>query len=398
MPMRPSSVRITGSWNATPNASTSVIISDRYSPTLGSSSIAASPSLPGCCMLQREAHQHRQHQEIDHQRAEHEEDRRRDQIRQERLALVAIKAGRDEHVDLRRHHRKRQERRAEHRELELRDEIFEQRGVDELRILRPGDPARRARPARCRSAWRRRSTATNITAKASSALISRERSSIRCSINGALVASMSSWVMHRVPPTSGSATALSRERCRGGSDGAKSFSVGGGGSSRQRHVDRRQRAAGSFTPSVRPPTRRRRASAVSTRRAGRSATVSILERHRRSKRASSMSLLRVGDADRSWRCRGLRHVVGLLLEVGHLGFAHRFLELALEFVGHAADLAHPLADRAQHARQFLRPDRDQRDDADDDESRPSRYRTWKFNSNAAQHARRAATPHAAVPR
>ena len=48
--MRPSSVRITGSWNATPKASTSVIISDRYSPTLGSSAIEASFAVPGCCM------------------------------------------------------------------------------------------------------------------------------------------------------------------------------------------------------------------------------------------------------------------------------------------------------------------------------------------------------------
>ena len=49
-PMRPSSVRITGNWNATPKASTSVIISERYSPTLGNSAIDASFALPGCCM------------------------------------------------------------------------------------------------------------------------------------------------------------------------------------------------------------------------------------------------------------------------------------------------------------------------------------------------------------
>ena len=62
----------------------------------------------------------------------------------------------------------------------------------------------------------------------------------------------------------------------------------------------------------------------------------------------------------------------MLLEIGELGFAQRFLELALEFVGHAADFAHPLAERAQNGRQFLGPDRDQRDDADDDELAPTK--------------------------
>jgi len=35
MPIRPNKVRITGSWNATPKAKISDIISDRYSPTFG---------------------------------------------------------------------------------------------------------------------------------------------------------------------------------------------------------------------------------------------------------------------------------------------------------------------------------------------------------------------------
>src|SRR6185436_4967770 len=75
--------------------------------------------------------------------AEREEDRRRHQIRQERAPLVAIKAGRDEHVNLRRDHRERDERRAEHRELELGPEVFEQRGVDEARLIRARDPFER---------------------------------------------------------------------------------------------------------------------------------------------------------------------------------------------------------------------------------------------------------------
>src|SRR4029077_20420131 len=72
-----------------------------------------------------------------------EEDRRRNQIREKSLALVAIKAGGDEHINLPRHDRKRQEGRPEHRKLQLCDEIFEQRGVDELGIFRPRDPYER---------------------------------------------------------------------------------------------------------------------------------------------------------------------------------------------------------------------------------------------------------------
>ena len=50
MPMRPNSVRITGSWNATPNAKISDIISERYSPTFGNSWISAVSAPPACCM------------------------------------------------------------------------------------------------------------------------------------------------------------------------------------------------------------------------------------------------------------------------------------------------------------------------------------------------------------
>jgi indole-3-glycerol phosphate synthase len=41
-----------------------------------------------------------------------------------------------------------------------------------------------------------------------------------------------------------------------------------------------------------------------------------------------------------------------------------FHELALELGGHAAHLAKRKPHLAQHARQFLRPDHDERDDAD----------------------------------
>ena len=157
MPIRPSSVRITGSWNAMPKAKISDIISDRYSPTLGNSWICARLLAAHLLHAEREPHQHRHHDEIDQHRAEHEEQRGRDQIGQERVALVLVEAGRHEFVDLRRHDRERDEGGAEQRQLQLREEIFQQRRVDEFRILRPRRSRRTATPARCRSAWRRRS-------------------------------------------------------------------------------------------------------------------------------------------------------------------------------------------------------------------------------------------------
>src|SRR6185437_13497989 len=94
----------------------------------------------GLLHAERKPHQHRQHHEIDQHRAEHEEKRRRDQIGQESAALVLVKAGRHELVDLRRHDRKRDEARAEQRQLQMGDEQFQQRGVDELGIIRARDP------------------------------------------------------------------------------------------------------------------------------------------------------------------------------------------------------------------------------------------------------------------
>ncbi len=49
MPTWPSRVRMTGSWNAMPKAKISVMISERYSLTFGSSSIVASPGWLTCC-------------------------------------------------------------------------------------------------------------------------------------------------------------------------------------------------------------------------------------------------------------------------------------------------------------------------------------------------------------
>src|SRR5262249_17085650 len=67
----------------------------------------------------------------------------RDQIRQESVALVLVKTGRDELVNLRGDDRKRNEARAEQRQLQLGDEIFQERSVDEFRILGAGHPDER---------------------------------------------------------------------------------------------------------------------------------------------------------------------------------------------------------------------------------------------------------------
>src|SRR5262249_14876774 len=90
-----------------------------------------------------------------------------------------------------------------------------------------------------------------------------------------------------------------------------------------------------------------------------------------------------------------RHLVDLLLEVGHLRLAHRFLKLVLELGGHAAQLAHPLPERAQHGRQLLRPDRDQRDDADEQELAPTDLEHGGFNSERRAMRRRPSDPRAA---
>jgi hypothetical protein len=56
------------------------------------------------------------------------------------IALVAVQAGRDEHIDLPGDHREGDESRTEHRKLELHDEIFKEPGIDELGIFRTRHP------------------------------------------------------------------------------------------------------------------------------------------------------------------------------------------------------------------------------------------------------------------
>ena len=79
-------------------------------------------------------------------------------------------------------------------DLDLREEIFERRRVDQTTLRVAGcrrHPFERPEQDVVDRASRRRSRRRTATTKASSALISRERSSIRCSISGALVASIS---------------------------------------------------------------------------------------------------------------------------------------------------------------------------------------------------------------
>src|SRR5262249_78380 len=72
------------------------------------------------------------------------------------------------------------------------------------------------------------------------------------------------------------------------------------------------------------------------------------------------------------------------------------LELTLKLRRHAAEFAHPLPERAQRARQFLWPDRDQRNNADDEEFAPTDVE--HVNSKGRKAARRMdANPAAGAP-
>jgi hypothetical protein len=79
----------------------------------------------------------------------------------------------------------------------------------------------------------------------------------------------------------------------------------------------------------------------------------------------------------------LLHFVETLLQVGHFSFAHRFLELALEFGGHLPRLADPLPDHAKHARQLFRADGNQRDNRDEEKFTPADVEHEKFRSRVA---------------
>src|SRR5262249_24278896 len=159
---------------------------------------------------------------------------------------------------------------------------------------------------------------TKATPKAISALISRERSSIKCSISGALLASISvssssrlmrachrAW-RHRhrrltapAPPRAG--------RAHPWAAGPAARRAPGGGGGRRRTGGARWGRAGGFD---------HRAFVLLLR-------VSHLPPH-----LADGIEIRVA-------LRLARHLVDLLLEVGHLRLAHRLLKLVLELGGHA---------------------------------------------------------------
>ncbi len=68
------------------------------------------------------------------------------------------------------------------------------------------------------------------------------------------------------------------------------------------------------------------------------------------------------------------------------------MKLALEFGGEPAQLRHPLPDRAQHARQLLRPNRDQRDRANDEKLAPTNVEHGDSNSAGSGDATGTALP------
>ena len=116
------------------------------------------------------------------------------------LRSLLIEPRRDEHVDLRGDHREGDEHGAEQRELHLGEEELLRRGVDHLdrRIDAGGEPVGKEQEIVDRPG--------EIEANEEggddrgSDQISRRRSSTRCSISGALVASMSSSVTAWAPP------------------------------------------------------------------------------------------------------------------------------------------------------------------------------------------------------
>ena len=69
----------------------------------------------------------------------------------------------------------------------------------------------------------------------------------------------------------------------------------------------------------------------------------------------------------------LAHGLDLAPQLVQFGLTGHLVEAGAELIGHASQLADPLADLAQHDRQVLRPDDDQRDDRDDDVFEPTDF-------------------------
>ena len=191
-PTRAIRVSSTGIWNAKPKANISRITSVRYSLTLGSSSIGSVPSPPGSWKLRKNLHATRKNDVIDERAAHDEQHRRREQIGQERLALLLVEAGRDEQPELARDDRKGEAERRPERDAQIGEERLGQIGVDEM----PLDCSVSMLASGCgeeivdRLAEIPARPEQNQNARIE--YISRLRSSIRCSSSGILPPSSSS--------------------------------------------------------------------------------------------------------------------------------------------------------------------------------------------------------------
>ena len=144
--------------------------------------------------------------------------------------------------------------------------------------------------------------------KAISALISRERSSIRCSISGALVASMSSWVM-RPGLRSRRRRRVVVRACAAGSAPARA-------SAWRRLAPSRSRLGA------------RLGATASAGGAGGASAAGAGSRSARQASTRSHSLRSLNGSRPVSRLAG--RLVDVLLDVGHLGLAHRLAELVLE--------------------------------------------------------------------
>ena len=83
-----------------PKAKMSVVMSDRYSLTLGRSFDRGLSRRRRLQLMHRKLDQERHHDEVDQHPAEKEKHRRRDKVGQEGCPLLLIQAGRHEHVEL----------------------------------------------------------------------------------------------------------------------------------------------------------------------------------------------------------------------------------------------------------------------------------------------------------
>ena len=132
-PTRAIRVSSTGSWKATPKAKIRRITSVRYSLILGRSSIGRRAVAARRLEAQEEAARDREDDVIDERAAHDEQDRRGDEIGQERAALVAVEAGRDEQPELDRDDREGEAERRPERDAQIGEEGLGEIGVDEVR-------------------------------------------------------------------------------------------------------------------------------------------------------------------------------------------------------------------------------------------------------------------------